>query len=102
MRGSYFVGPVLYLLQSYALITTDTQGSAKPPPRLRKAYVAATRRGMCVLKPSRAHRSLRRRPGSPSDFGAGFGPRGLGNLAQALAWVCVGLRKNFLVGGLFC
>ena len=27
------------------------------------------------------------KPGSLSDFGAGFGPKGLGNLAQALAWV---------------
>ncbi len=54
------------------LFTTNTQGSAKPPPRLRKAYVAATRRGVRVLKPNRARRSLRRRPGlsscTPSDF----------------------------------
>jgi hypothetical protein len=28
-------------------------------------------------------------PGSLSDFGAGFGRKGLGNLAQALAWVAV-------------
>ena len=28
-------------------------------------------------------------PGSLSDFGTGFGPKGLGNLAQALAWVAL-------------
>src|ERR1700745_1389641 len=31
----------------------------------------------------------RTQPGSLSDFGAGFGPKGLGNLAQALAWVAL-------------
>jgi hypothetical protein len=33
-------------------------------------------------------------PGSLSDFGAGFGPKGLGNLAQALAWVALFLRAS--------
>jgi hypothetical protein len=55
-RGSVVNLP---LLQSVVLNVPISQGSAKPPPRLRKAYVAATRRGMC-LKPNRARRSLRR------------------------------------------
>jgi hypothetical protein len=37
-----------------------------------------------------------------SNKAEGTGPKGLGNIALALAWVCVGLRKNFLVRGLFC
>ena len=67
-----YVRRIPSLLQSSRFFTANTQGSAKPPPRLRKAYVAATRRGMCVLKPTRARRSLRRRPGlsscTPSAF----------------------------------
>jgi hypothetical protein len=31
------------------------------------------------------------RPRSRSDFGAGFGPKGFGNLAQALAWAKIGV-----------
>jgi len=41
-----------------------TQGSAKPPPWV------------------------------PVGFGAGFGPKGLGNSAQALAWVALFLRAS--------
>jgi hypothetical protein len=36
--------------------------------------------------------------GSLSDFGAGFGPKGLGNLAQALAWVPLQLTRPALKG----
>ena len=74
LRGLYcskFDG-FLRSFRATRFFTANTQGSAKPPPRLRKAYVAATRRGMCVLKPTRARRSLRRRPGlsscTPSAF----------------------------------
>jgi hypothetical protein len=33
-------------------------------------------------------------PGCLSDFGPGLGPKGLGNLAQALAWVALFLRAS--------
>jgi len=33
-------------------------------------------------------------PWEPIGFGGGFGPKGLGNLAQALAWVALFLRAS--------
>jgi hypothetical protein len=41
-----------------------------------------------------ARRALGTQPGSLSDFRAGFGPKGLGNLAQALAWVGVTINAT--------
>jgi hypothetical protein len=47
--------------ESYVLFTAETQGSAKPPP------------WVCVV------------------FEGGFGPKGLGNSAQAKAWAKIGV-----------
>jgi hypothetical protein len=55
---------ILSLLQRYMLFTANTQGSAKPPPWV------------------------------PVGFEGGFGPKGLGNSAQALAWVALFLRAS--------
>jgi len=42
----------------------------------------------------KARSAGRLKPGNLSDFGAGFGPKGLGNLAQALAWVGVTINET--------
>jgi len=45
--------------------------------------------GAIGVKPSLLFLFLGLGPRSLSDFGAGFGPKGFGNSAQALAWVGV-------------